>query len=101
MKLSIIERVGLLQILPQQGTFVTLKIIHDLQNTLGFTESELKKDNIQQTPDGRITWDSNSDKEIHVGETAKSIIKEALKGLDERKELQQQHFSLYKRFMES
>ena len=99
MKLNILERIGLLQILPQQGSFVTLRIVNDLQNTLGFTENELKENNIKQTDDGRTTWDSNSEKEIPIGEKATEMIAEALKELDEGKKLQSQHYTLYEKFV--
>lgn len=98
MKLNILERVVLLQLLPQQGSFVTLKIVNDLQNVLGFTEDELKKNNIKEV-DGRITWDENRDKEITIGEKATELIAEALRELDEEKKLQSQHYTLYEKFV--
>ena len=54
MLLGVVERIGLLQILPKQGDFLTLRIIHELRQSLSFTEEEtaefgLETDEVAQT----------------------------------------------------
>lgn len=101
MKLSVLERLTLLQILPPEGNFVTLKIVRDLTGILAMNEKEYKEFNIQQKGK-QITWNlkGSQEKEIEIGEKATDIIREALKKLDETKKLEQRHLSLYEKFME-
>ena len=42
MKLSVFERLILLNVMPKEGDFTTLKIIRNLQEALSFSEEELK-----------------------------------------------------------
>jgi len=43
MKLSVFERLTALNILPKEGDLVSLKLIRQLKENLGFTEDELEK----------------------------------------------------------
>lgn len=100
MNLSIPERIALLGVLPEQGNFVTLKIVHQLRTALSFSEDEVKRWSISQ--DGqRVTWDSacESGAEIPIGEKATDLIVEALKNLDQRHALTEQHFTIYEKFV--
>ena len=42
MKLAILERVKLLEVLPKEGDILTLKILRKLRESLSFSEAELK-----------------------------------------------------------
>ena len=107
MKLNIPERLALLNILPQQGSIVTLRIVRELQSKLGFTEEELKHYNIRNTmmPDGtaNIAWNpemTEETKEIEIGEVARSVIIEQLKMLDSQGRLHVSMLPLYEKFVE-
>jgi len=99
MILNVLDRVTLLGVLPEQGDFVTLKIVRQLRESLSFTEEELRDLEIKQT-DGRIFWNSGADhgKDIQVGEKATDIIVASLKQLNDQKKLTQQHYDLYEKF---
>lgn len=99
MVLNIAERLILLSILPQQGDFITLRIIRDLQSILSFTEEELKDFKLEKLNDG-FKWDKEAEKEkeIAVGEKVFEIIKETLVKLNDEKKLTMQHFSLCEKF---
>jgi len=101
MKLDVAERINLLSILPQEGSFLTLKIIRELRETLSFTEKEHKTLQFKQLEDGRVSWNTKAakEKDIEIGKKAKSIIKEKLAELDEQKKLKDNHFSLYEKFI--
>lgn len=105
MKLNIGQRYGLLDILPREGDFLTLKIIRELQNELSFSEAEIKKFKIIQVPapDGgvRVTWQDipGKDKDVSIGEKANDVIVLALSKLNEAKKLKMEHYSLYERFI--
>jgi len=99
MELTVLERLILLQILPSQGTLLTMKIVRDLQDDVGFNEDELEALSFVQG-DEKMQWNSEADipKEITVGQTAKDIVRAKLKGLDEDEKLTMQHLSLCEKF---
>ena len=102
-KLNIGERLMILELLPKEGNFVTLKIVRDLQGALSFTEKELKE--FGMTFEGtNVKWipeKSKETKELEIGEKAEDIIVDALKKLDEDKKLKPNHFGLYELFVEN
>jgi len=93
-------------ILPQEGDFVTLKVLRNLRMDLSFNDDELKKWSIQSS-NGQVNWrlftDKNKpidqDAEIEVGVKAKDIIVKALADLNEKKKLREEHLTLYERFI--
>ena len=139
-KLNIAERFMLLQILPQEGDFTTLKIIRKLRETLAPDEKESEEYGFQyeyackqrdivdekpvlcgfmvvspiqpkcpvhneyMQPSGRMFWKpemATMEKQIFLGNKAKSLITEALEKLDDQKKLTEQHFSLYEKFVKT
>lgn len=100
MRLNVLERLMLLGVLPEQGNFLTLKIVRQLREALSFSEEEIKALKIEQK-DGRVEWqdDGAEEKDVPVGEKAMDLIVEALKKKDDAKELTDQHFSLYEKFV--
>jgi hypothetical protein len=98
MKLSVLDRVTLLGILPAEGNYLTFKIISDLKLRLSFSEEDIKNFNIRES-DGRIFWDKSEDKEVEIGEKAFEIVKESLKKLDEAGKINEHNAPLYERFM--
>lgn len=100
MKLNFGERMAVLQILPPQGNFVTLKIVRDLQSVLSPSEEEHKKFEIKHIGP-QFTWNDKGleEKEIDIGEKAIDIIVEALKQLDKDKKLTNSHLSIYEKFI--
>ena len=101
MRLNILERIMCLQMLPEKGSFVTLRAIQEAHMKLSFTEEELKEYNIQ-TKDGSITWDAppgTEVKDIDLGATAIDAIKKHMKELDESEQLTPKLCSVYEKFM--
>lgn len=117
-KLTFNERLTILGILPQEGNFTTLKILRDLQEALSFTEEEYKKYEIKNggekfvdakgeegiVPIGQIRYNpftTREEVERPIGSKGKKIIADALKELDKNKKLNQNHYSLYEKFIEN
>ena len=102
MLLKVLDRITLLGVLPVQGDYTTLKIVRKLRESLSFSEEELKALSITQI-ENRITWDQQADegKEVQIGEKATDLIVDSLKKLDKEKQLTDQHYSLYEKFVES
>jgi len=100
MKLSVLERVVCLSLLPQQGSFATLKVLHDLRMILSFSEKEMKEWGIKENPETKITtWERDETKELPIGEKATDIIIEALREHDRKNSLPVQAMSLYEKFI--
>lgn len=98
MELGVLERVVILDILPKEANYATLKIKQNLQMDLSFSEEELDEYGI--TFDGpNINWKSSSEKEISIGEKATDLIVESLKKLDEQKKLGEKHITLWEKFV--
>jgi len=100
MKLILLERLKLLELLPAEGSYATATIIEKLKLSLAPTEEEYKKFGIVEK-DGNTSWNENGKEEveIEIGEKATDIIVEALKKLDEEKKITKFHISVYKKFM--
>lgn len=117
MKLSVMERLVALRVLPKEGDFVTLNVIRKAQDMLSFTEEEIAKykfknismeDGQQQTQ-----WDNSVEQvtDLRLGNKAISVIGEKLeemnKNAKEKKEpksqypwLELKHYTLYEKFVE-
>ena len=100
MELNVFERLMLLSILPQEGNFVTLKVLRELKSNLALGEKELKEFEVIQEGE-QVKWNikGNEELEIEIGEKATDIVIEALKQLDKDKKLTEQYFSLYEKFV--
>lgn len=99
MKLNVLERITLMQILPQEGTYASYKIFTDLRAQLSFNEEEYKRFGMHETQ-GQITWQKSEDRDFLFGEKAISIIQESLKKLDEAGKITLQTSTLYEKFVE-
>lgn len=101
MQLNIAERMHLLPLLPEKGSFATLKILHQLRQELSFSEQELADGKIIEE-DGRLAWPDADAlvKDIEVGQRARSTIVDILENLSMANELTMAHVSLYEKFVE-
>ena len=98
MELSVLDRLTLLNIIPKEGDYTTLKIIRKLQEELSFSEEEHKLLNFRQD-DQSLFWDEGIKKEVEIGEKATDVIVDAFKKLDKGKQLKMEQMELYERFV--
>jgi len=100
MKLTVHERLIVPTLLPDKEDFLTLRILRKLKEDLSFTEEEHKKFKIK-VEGQQIFWDPKSPaKDIEFGDIATKLITEKLKSMNEKKELTNDHISLYEKFVE-
>jgi len=103
MKLSIVERIQLIGLLPGEGNAVTLRIVNDLRNDLSFSEKEIKEAGIKQdVENNRVVWNGACDlvKDVKIGDTARGVIVDALKKMDDEKKLTLAIMPVYERFLQ-
>ncbi len=100
MELKVFDRLILLNILPREGDYLTLKIVRKLREDLSFSEGEHKSLQIRQE-EGKVFWVQEADipKDISIGEKVTDIIVETLKRLDKEKKLQIEHMAIYEKFL--
>lgn len=100
MILTVMERLQLLQILPKEGDFLTLKVLRQLKDAISFGEDDHKLYKFE-VKDGMARWDNSvpQEKEIVIGEKATDLVMDALKGLNDKKKLTEAHMSLYEKFI--
>lgn len=100
--LGVLDRIALLNILPREGDFRTLKVVQDLRiNQLGFSEEELQQLQFRDSGDGKTIWNRNGDipKIIDIGKVGYQIIVDTLRQLEQQKHLQLDHLHLYEMFV--
>ena len=72
-KLTVKERIRLLEVIPEKGNRLMMKAIQNLNLKVGFSSEELEKFNIKVNEKGQISWSADeavdfsfSDKEIEI-----------------------------------
>jgi GTP-sensing pleiotropic transcriptional regulator CodY len=100
MKLDIRERILLMQLLPEKGSYILYRNMECLKKELSFSEEELESAGIKNV-DGRVNWNPEKDplKDVEIGESMRDIIVNALKKLDEDGQIDSQNISLYEKFI--
>ena len=131
MQLTVFERLMLQSMLPQEGDFITLKLVRKLKESLAFSEKEISEINfknhwkcpkcnkvelsaniikcqdcgIYMIPAGQVTWDEekaiNVIKDVHMGKAMLNLCETALQKLSDEKKLTEQHISLFEKFVAS
>ena len=100
--LNLFERIIVLGLLPEEGNFITLKIVNELKMELSVTEEEYKKAGLYAMESGGIQakdWFAVPEKEITFGEVSEGIIVNALKKLDKEMKLRNEHMTVYAKFI--
>lgn len=99
MKLTVIERLLALSLLPTEGDFTTIKLIRQAREALSFNEEEHKKLQFRQEGEQTLWNQIEIVKDIPLGDLVTELIKTELKKLDDEKKLTNDHFSVYEKFM--
>ena len=98
MKLSVYDRLILLNVLPAEGDITTLRIIRDLSKELGFSDKEYQKLSIRQEG-GTVQWDTTveSDKDIEIGVTGSALLLDVLQKMSDGETLSLSQLDIYER----
>ena len=99
MKLNVLERIILSNILPKQGNFTNLKIVRTVSEKLSFDEEENAKLEFRQDGD-QMRWNSiDIVKDIELGSVATALIVKELIKMDKEEKLTIEHYSLCEKFL--
>ncbi len=104
MKLTILERVLLLGILPREGNIVTVNNSQNVTNLVKFSPEEMDSLGIVQNDKG-MQWNAEAaeaigDKEVAIGVSGAELVKTTLKKLSDEEKLPRDALSLYKKFVD-
>ena len=99
MDLSVVERLVLLNLLPQEGSYINLKLLRTAREELSFSDEEVGILNFVQEGD-QVRWNMEADviKDVTIGEVVTLMIVDSLKKLDGEGKLKNDHFSLFEKF---
>jgi hypothetical protein len=97
--LTVLERMAVLSTLPKEGSFITLKVLREMIQRVGFTAEELKKFEIKEK-EGKAEWNikGNDPVEFEFSDIELDIIRKQFKKLDSENKLVQEMFSTYEKF---
>jgi hypothetical protein len=101
-KLTVGERFAILGVLPESGDFLTLKVMRLLRESLSFDEEEMAHYGFEERDD-RLYWDDDKAEEtrdFEFGDRQNELIVTALKKLDSSKQLTDEHFSIFEKFVQ-
>ena len=100
MKLNVLERLILLNLLPKEGSFANIKLLRVARENLSFNEKENKDLNFQQV-DTQLNWTNGvvGDKPIELGEIVTQMVVKALKKLNDEEKITEEHASIYEKFI--
>lgn len=101
MELTVLERLVLLNLLPKEGNFTTLKLVRKAREALSFDDLENKRLAFVQDGD-QVRWNEDMKivKEVEFGDTVENLVIDALKKLNADGKLRDEHFTLYEKFVE-
>lgn len=105
MQLSVRDRLLVAGLLPTQNNFVTMKMIRDLSNDLGFSAEEIETFGIKtvvsvETGTSQTQWnDSSATKDIKFSAAAFTLVRKTLEALDKEYKITAETMDLYERFV--
>ena len=102
-KLTVSDRLSLLQVLPARGSYVQLQVAKRLSECLNLSLKEIDYLELKSVPSGAgtaVRWNPKKDKgvEIELSKLETDEIAARLKELDEKKELTREQVRLYEMF---
>lgn len=100
LKLGVGDRLVLMNILPQEGGLVTMRVAKDARKKLGFDQAEQKEAGLAETARGGLEWnDDYPEKEMVFTEAEYKMLKDKLKELADKEKLTPQTLEVYEKIM--
>jgi hypothetical protein len=99
MRLSVLERVLILTLLPAEGDITTLRTLRETREAVAFDKDAEECGVVQDEEGVRCTKDWGAEKEIEIPPRVAALISSSLVKLNSEKKLQERLFSLYEKFV--
>jgi len=99
MKLSLLDRVTILNILPEKGSYETIVVRKELVEKVGIKQTELDEYKIKDLGNGSIQWDTTvEDKDYDLTEREERLVRDSFKEKDRKEELTTSMLDTYEKF---
>lgn len=101
-KFSILERLTICGVLPNEGNLVTLRAVRQAQEMFALEPGLDKKTNMRAgAAPGTVVWDADKDpqKQIDIPPAIFALIMESFQKLDEQKKLNLEQAAVYDRLL--
>ena len=92
-KLNIVERLLLPQLLPQQGGKIEMLLCNSIIKKIEFSAAEISDFGLKDD-NGNVTWTNSVEKEFEFTPEQVELLKSASKSADEGKRINRQNLSL-------
>ena len=95
-ELSVTDRIMILNVLPQKGNFLDLRVAKDLAELVGFSAEEqeqrgFREDEDKESPThGQLFWADPSPITVDISPKSVELIRKQLKALNDKNELDKQ-----------
>ena len=103
MRLSVPERLKMLELLPLKNTYEGMMEIQRLSMLLSLTDDEAKQIDVQHTEDGMIQWNQEKAlgliEDIPMGEWVTNVLRKMLRDRDREGEMEITELSLFEKFI--
>jgi hypothetical protein len=104
MKLTLLERNILAQLLPTEGHYSDMNEVRKLKSYLTYTSEEMKQFQMEVLPDGRLNWKDTEDSILYLAdipctEWVTNTIQTILTNLEQRGQLKEYQMTLYEKFV--
>lgn len=99
-KFTLSDRINIVQILPQKDNFERLIIREEILDMVKITSAEIEKHQIQTSDAGGVSWkDNGASWDYDFNGTQANYLRDNLKNLSEKKELDAALINIYKIFV--
>ncbi len=102
MKLEVHERLILGELLPKEGDFAGMKAIRRAREAINFSPEE-REFFMLRMEEGKVAWDTQRAcekiKDVPLEQFIMDLIRDALAILNKKKQLREEHMSLYDKFV--
>jgi len=103
MKLSIKDRIVIMDCLPAQGNLTDYRTLHQLRMKLALTDEEREAAGFKvvPSPDGKgqsFAWETDVVKDVDIAGHTQKLVCESLKRLDTEGRVNDQNISLFEKF---
>lgn len=98
--LTVSDRIHVLNLLPTEGSYVTVKAIRDFTTKVGFTATEIVDMEIVEK-DGIVTWNEKGKQEVVFDfiDAEAELVRRELRKIDAEEKITNNIFSVYEKFM--
>lgn len=99
LKLNVLERIVIMNLLPKSGNFVSIRAIKNTGKILSISKEEMEETQMHITPQGS-TWNKKGkdEKEFDLPASSVKIIKDRLQEMDKKNDLPLEAVTVWEKF---